>query len=152
MLKLDQGKLALIESQYKGIIDQIMRFENADLPSCPHCLSDNTADVQVGVIGRTICIAGATTKFRLIPNLPKPGRYYCHDCGKYFGEVDSKSGGFTLRPTDRSFQAYKAFISGISEAVVPEKNKQELSEAQWLDNWRKFWSLPQDTRPEDVKE
>jgi hypothetical protein len=81
MLKRDKEFLDYMETQYKGIIEHIMSFENAILPPCPHCQSDNTADVQVGVIGRTIAIAGATTKFRLIPNGPKPGRYYCNDLG-----------------------------------------------------------------------
>jgi len=152
MLKVNKETLDHMESQHEGIIEQIMRFENAVLPSCPHCQSENTADVQVGVVGRTIYILSATTKFRLIPNGPKPGKYYCHDCGKYFGEVDGPSGGFTLRPKDRSFLAFKEFLAGISDAVVPEKNKQELSEAMLLDDWRKFWNFPPDTKPENVKE
>jgi len=152
MLKVDKKELEDMETRYKGIIEQIMRFENADLPSCPHCQSNNTADVQVGVIGRTMTIGAATTKFKLIPYGPKPGRYFCNECRKYFGLAADKPGGFTARPKDRSFQAFKEFITGISDAVVPEKNKEEFSEAKWLDIWRKFWNLPPDTRPEDVKE
>jgi hypothetical protein len=152
MLKVDKETLESMESQYNGIIESIMGFENADLPPCPHCQSDNTADVQIGVIGRTMTIGAATTKFKLIPYGPKPGRYFCNECNKYFGVADGKSGGFTLRPKDRSFQAFKEFITGISVAVAPEVNKQELSEAKLVDSWRRFWNLPADTRPSDVKE
>jgi hypothetical protein len=110
MLRVDQETLDRMESQYEGIIEQIMRFENALLPSCPHCQSDNTAEVQVGVIGRSIYVICATTKFRLILNGPQPGRYYCNDCGKYFGAADSQSEDFTGRSIDHSFQAFKEFF------------------------------------------
>jgi hypothetical protein len=152
MLIVDKETLESMESRYSGITESILRFENADLPPCPHCQSDNTADVQVGVIERTMTIGAATTKFKLIPYGPKPGRYFCNECKEYFGVADGKSGGFTLRPKDRSFQAYKEFLTGISDAVVPEKNQQELSEAKLLASWRRFWNLPADTRPEEVKE
>lgn len=84
MLKVDRKTLDEMEKQRPGVIEQIMRFENAQLPSCPHCGSDDTADVQIGVIGRTINIASATSKFKLIPNAPKPGDYFCNQCKKYF--------------------------------------------------------------------
>lgn len=84
MIKVDQATLDRMEQQHKGIIDTILRFEKAILPSCAHCQSSDTADVQVGVIGRTIYIAIATTKFKLIPNGPKPGKYFCNACQKYF--------------------------------------------------------------------
>jgi hypothetical protein len=86
MLKIDQTTLDNLEKQYDGIIKTILHFENASLPSCVYCQSSDTADVQVGVIGRTICIAGATTKFKLIANGPKPGKYFCNACQKYFDE------------------------------------------------------------------
>jgi len=73
-----------MESQHTGMIEQIMRFENAELPNCAHCGSADTADVQVGIIGRTIYIASATTKFQLIPNGHLPGRYFCNHCRKFF--------------------------------------------------------------------
>lgn len=84
MLKVDRKTLDELEKQHSGVVEQIMRFENAQLPSCPHCNSNDTADVQVGVIGRTISIAAATTKFKLIPNAPKLGNYFCNQCEKYF--------------------------------------------------------------------
>lgn len=90
MLKINQAALEQMEKQYQGIIGSIMRFENAELPSCPHCGSGDTASVQVGIIGRTIYIAAATTKFKLIPNSPKMGEYFCNDCKRFFGEAKNK--------------------------------------------------------------
>jgi hypothetical protein len=46
--------------------------------------SDNTASVQVGVIGRTITMAAATSKFKLVANGPKPGTYFCQACRGFF--------------------------------------------------------------------
>jgi hypothetical protein len=72
-----------------------------ELPSCPHCGSGDTASVQVGIIGRTIYIAGSTRKFKLVPNMKdKKGKYFCNDCKKYFGDEEEGGGeisGFTLR-------------------------------------------------------
>lgn len=84
MLKQSFEVLISLENTYPGIVDDVLRFENADLPNCSHCGSSNTADVQIGIIGRTINICSCTTKFRLIPNGPKPGRFFCNLCGKYF--------------------------------------------------------------------
>ena len=87
MLNFDEEKLDRLEKDYPGIKEQIYRFEDATLPACPRCGSEDTADVQVGIIGRTIAIAGATTKFHLIPNLPKPGTYFCNTCREYFDQI-----------------------------------------------------------------
>ena len=84
MLKVNKETLNKLEGMYSGITEQIMGFENAVLPLCPDCKSDNTANVQVGVIDRTINIVGATTKIRLVANVPKPGDYFCNDCKNYF--------------------------------------------------------------------
>jgi len=84
MIKVDEKTLDQMENQHPGIKETILYFENAKLPSCPHCGSENTADVQCGIIGRTIYIATATTKFKLIPNPPKPGSYFCNNCKEFF--------------------------------------------------------------------
>lgn len=84
MIKRKPEELAHMEELYPGIIESIMRFENADLPPCVHCGSENTASVQVGVIGRTMHIDVSTTKIRLLLNGPKPGKYYCNACKKYY--------------------------------------------------------------------
>jgi len=74
-----------MEDSYPDITEQIRRFAEAELPSCPHCGSDNTASVQVGIIGRAITIAASTPKVKLVPNAKdKLGLYFCNACGKYF--------------------------------------------------------------------
>jgi hypothetical protein len=84
MLKIDEETLDRMEELYPGIRETILRFENATLQACSHCGSENAADVQIGIIGRTIHIAAATTKFVVIPNAPKPGKYFCYTCKSYF--------------------------------------------------------------------
>jgi hypothetical protein len=74
-----------IEDNYPDITEQIRRFVEAELPSCPHCGSDDTASVQVGMVGRAITIAASTKKVKLVPNAKdKLGIYFCNECKKYF--------------------------------------------------------------------
>ena len=74
-----------MEDSYPDITQQIRRFAEAELPSCPHCGSEDTASVQVGAVGRAITIAASTTKVKLVPNAKdKLGIYFCNECGKYF--------------------------------------------------------------------
>lgn len=80
----DVERLNKLEMDYPGITSSIRNFEEAELPSCPQCKSNDTASVQVGIIGRTTAIAGMTRKFFLIPNGPRQGTYYCRTCKKYF--------------------------------------------------------------------
>ena len=77
-----------MEQQYPGIRKQIESYERAELPPCTHCGSTDTAQVITGVIGRTICLAGGTTKVKLVPNRNQTGNYYCHECGDSFGRTD----------------------------------------------------------------
>lgn len=85
MLKIDKERLDHMEKQYPGIVEQILFREEATLPVCSRYGSENTAKVACGIIGRTIYIAAATTKFKLIPNGPKPGAYYfCNTCNEFF--------------------------------------------------------------------
>ena len=84
MLNVGEATIAFKERQYPGITEQIWRFENAVLPPCPNCGYGDTADVQFGVIGRTINISMATTEFRLISNGPKPGKFYCNACKEFY--------------------------------------------------------------------
>lgn len=86
MLKINGDDFARLEKNYPGITDQIMSRENETLPDCPNCMSNDTAEVNVGFIGRTITIGACTTKFKLIGNGPKPGRYFCNICKKYFDD------------------------------------------------------------------
>ena len=84
MIRKTEQEIKELESQYPGITEQIWRFEQADLPACPVCGSADTASVQVGVIGRTIYIASATTKFHLMPNGNGKGIYFCNVCRQQF--------------------------------------------------------------------
>jgi len=146
MLKVDKQTLDHMESDYPGIRKTILYFENAKLPACPNCRSKNTADVQVGIIGRTISIAGATTKFKLIPNGPKPGDYFCHACNKFFNVKEyvkaKKSGtagqGFTMRLKNKSLEAYKQFIMDATRALNPAA-KDDSTPEEWERHWRDFW-------------
>ena len=93
MLRIARGKIERMEAQYKGITRTIEFFEAMEIPACPACKSDDTASVQVGVIGRTINLCAATTKFKLLPNSPTPGRYFCNACTHYFdGAITPGSG------------------------------------------------------------
>ena len=84
MLKVSPEQLESMEQSYPGIKEQIISREDADLPLCSSCGSANTAAVCVGVVGRTMSIAGATTKIKLIPNGPKPGDYFCNECNEFW--------------------------------------------------------------------
>ncbi len=84
MIKLSPESLEKLESQYPGILDSIRQQEVTPLPSCPHCFSEDTATVGVGCVGPSLALASATTRYRLIPNGPKPGSYYCNTCSRYF--------------------------------------------------------------------
>jgi len=84
MRKIDNQTVMRLESQYPGIGEQIDRFETTVTPACRHCQSADTAEVQVGIIGRIIAIAGATSRIHLIPDGPKPAAYWCYPCRTYY--------------------------------------------------------------------
>ena len=88
MLKISDERLSKLDSDYPGVRDFIVNLEAKTLPICPHCDCEDTAEVNVGVIGRTIAMAGATSRFKLIPNGPKPGEYFCNGCQSFF-ETDA---------------------------------------------------------------
>jgi hypothetical protein len=84
MLTVDAIELHYMEAAYPGIGETIRFFEAAVLPACPRCGSGGTGSVHCGIIGRTISLAGATTKFKLIANGPKPGEHFCNACEIFF--------------------------------------------------------------------
>ena len=84
MLKVNEELLQEMESHYRGILETIRSIEAAELPSCPHCKSSHTAQVQIGVTGRTTYIAAATTKVKLLQKAPQPGKYFCNKCERFF--------------------------------------------------------------------
>ncbi len=100
MLRISQEDLDDWESKYEGTIRQVYYYENACLPSCANCKSSDTAKVAAGLVGQTIRIAAATTKFKLVPN-HRLGKYFCNVCGEYFGAFDI---------SDDLWEAYKATV------------------------------------------
>jgi hypothetical protein len=64
--------------------EQYKRFMQLEVPPCPRCGTCNTASVQVGVIGITIRLAATCRTFKLIPNGPKPGQWFCNSCSTFF--------------------------------------------------------------------
>ncbi len=80
----------------------VRRFTDMQVPRCVRCGSEDTASVQVGVIGLTLRLAATCRKFKLIPDGPQPGEWFCHGCGRFFdtpadGSVKS-DGGAPPRP------------------------------------------------------
>ena len=85
MLKVTEAVLIRMEARRPGIREQIMRFDAANIPVCPGCGSDDTASVQVGVVGRLIEICCATSKVTMVANGPRAGKYWCNSCREFFG-------------------------------------------------------------------
>jgi len=103
MLKVTPEILKEMEARYPGIQANIMYFENASIPACPVCGSNDTAIIQYGVIGRTISIATATTKCKLFPNANKSTKnkkFYCNKCNHPFFDGRSEN---QLRMSESSF-------------------------------------------------
>ena len=84
-LQISNEALAKLNQQYDGIHDQIFEFEAMTLPVCSKCGTDNTAVTQVGVIGRTMNIALATSKVKIVANgESREGQHYCNSCEVFF--------------------------------------------------------------------
>lgn len=83
MLKMSASEIEMMEAEYPGIAKSIAAFEEETLPTCPRCQSNDTARVQVGVVGRSMHIAMATTKFKLVPNAAS-GHHFCNACSAHF--------------------------------------------------------------------
>ena len=90
MLKLSKQEIDHLERQHPGITKTIQHYEDVDIPACPHCQSNDTAVVSCGIVGRSIGVSAATTKLHLIPNLPKPGEYFCNSCNRFFDYLAEK--------------------------------------------------------------
>lgn len=85
MLKIGKELIRDMEIKYPGISKTIRFYDKAKLPACPYCHSHDTAKVGCGIIGRTVHLALATTKFRLVANNP-PGKYFCNACNDFFND------------------------------------------------------------------
>jgi len=95
---MDKDRLDKLERDYPGISESIRHYDEAEIPVCPQCGSNDTASVQIGIVGRTIAIAGMTRKFFLIPNGPRPGKYFCRACRQYFDQEESQSERAEVKP------------------------------------------------------
>jgi len=84
MLKISEENLSKLDCDYPGVRDYLVKLEAKAMPECVHCDCEDTAEVNVGVIGRTIAMAQASSRFKLIPNGPKPGEYFCNGCRSFF--------------------------------------------------------------------
>ena len=84
-LQISNDALNKLNDQYEGIRDQILSFEAMELPQCVSCGCEDTAIIQVGVIGRTMNIAIATSKIKLVSNANSDhGKYFCNACETFF--------------------------------------------------------------------
>ena len=83
-MKIDKATIEKLERRYPGISETIEHYERAPIPPCPSCKSDDTAKVSMGVVGRSVNVAGATTKMKLLSNGPAPGTYFCNRCEQFF--------------------------------------------------------------------
>jgi len=87
MLKVDQEWIDRVDAQRPGFREMVESWDAMELPSCTSCGSADTAKVSAGLVGRSIHLAGATTKIRLLPN-GHPADYYCNQCKQYFNGPD----------------------------------------------------------------
>ena len=83
MQTMDDDSIRELEEQYPGFRESLEAYESADLPPCPMCASTTTAKVITGLIGRTINLAAATTKVKLVPK-GHPGDFHCEACDQFF--------------------------------------------------------------------
>jgi len=42
-------------------------------------------------------------------------------------------------PKDKSVEAYKVWIMEIAQRLTTEKNKFQLTEAEWMASWKEYW-------------
>ena len=87
MLKVDREWIDRVETRYEGFREMVYRWDAMELPPCALCGSADTAKVSAGLVGRSIHLAGATTKIRLLPN-GHPADFYCNQCDQYFNGPD----------------------------------------------------------------
>lgn len=84
--KKTKPKITSAMKQYDKKVEELLpEIQEEVLPSCPHCGSEDTARVHVGVIGITMQLAASTKKFKLVPNINnKLGTYFCNKCEKFY--------------------------------------------------------------------
>jgi len=84
MITIDEETIAKAELQYPGFRESLLRFDAKIIPPCPSCKSEDTASVTVGVVGRSIAFAVATSKLKLVPNRRGKEDLYCNNCNTFF--------------------------------------------------------------------
>lgn len=125
VLKVDEAAMKRIEKLHPGIREDIDSYESLNLPPCPSCGSADTAAVSAGIVGRSIHVAVATTKIRLLPN-PVPEDYFCNRCREYFDVEDSAAeasaeGSLLLNPLTATDEDLESFV----RAILAEGKKSE---------------------------
>ena len=133
MLKVAEEWLQRVETLYPGIRKTIDYYEGMDLPPCPACDSPDTASVSAGIVGRSIHVAAATSKMRLLAD-GHPELYYCNTCGTYFSDSDYtpdyagfKPVGFLdpRKATDEDLEAFCAAIRAQAARPGPPRLREE---------------------------
>ncbi|MCC6245562.1 MAG: hypothetical protein IT353_22215 [Gemmatimonadaceae bacterium] len=84
MVKINDEWIRQAEIAYPGFRKTLNRYESMCLPGCPACQSTHTASVQMGIVGRSISLAAATTRIKLVTNPPVSGQFFCNDCETFF--------------------------------------------------------------------
>ena len=85
MVKVNEQWIRAVEQVCPGFRATLNYYESLALPPCPKCGSLNSAIVSAGLVGFSIHLAAATTKFKLLPN-GHPADFHCADCGDFFNE------------------------------------------------------------------
>jgi hypothetical protein len=79
MLKVNEEWIRESERKYPGFTMTLDYYESLDLPPCRRCGAGAAAKVSTGLVGRSIALAAATTKVKLLPN-GHPVDFYCWAC------------------------------------------------------------------------
>lgn len=58
-------------------------------------------------------------------------------------ETQLNNNGTFSRPRDKSVEAYKAWMMQIAERLTTERNKIELTDAEWLLHCKEYWKEKQ---------
>lgn len=83
MLKLPSASLSELEKQYLGIQAQIEAMEGTPSSSCPRCGREDAARITIGLVGRTLALAAATTRCHLLPSGTDESQgmtWFCRHC------------------------------------------------------------------------
>lgn len=88
MVRATSEWMRAAEVAYPGLTEHIEALESLTLPGCPKCGSEESARAACGIVGRSITLAAATTKIRLVSTGPPPAKFYCNACAQFFGDPD----------------------------------------------------------------